>query len=127
MINKLEITGVHLEVNDDLRKYVVKKIGKLDKYMPKHARESVHVEVKLKETKAKTRVERICEVLVHLPHDNITVSEKTASVYAAIDIVEEKLKTQLHKYKEIHGAPRLRQRLTARLKRNQVAVEVEPL
>ena len=119
MINKLEITGVHLEVNDDLRKYVTKKIGKLDKYMPKHARESAHVAVKLKEVKgkAKDRVERICEVVVHLPHENIAMSEKTASVYAAIDITEEKLKAQLHKYKEMHATPKFRQRVIARIKR----------
>jgi putative sigma-54 modulation protein len=117
MINKLEIDGIHLEVNDDLRKYVAKKIGKLDKYVPKHARESVHVVVKLKELKAKTRLERMCEVVMHLPHENITVSEKTSSVYAAIDIVEEKLKTQLHKYKEMHATPRFRQRVLARIKR----------
>jgi len=117
MVNKLEIDGIHLEVNEDLRKYVAKKIGKLDKYMPRHARESVHVVVKLKEMKAKTRLERMCEVVMHLPHDNITVSEKTASIYAAIDIAEEKLKTQLHKYKEMHATPKFRQRMIARLKR----------
>jgi putative sigma-54 modulation protein len=119
MINKLEITGVHLEVNDDLHKYVAKKIGKLDKYMSKHARESVHVVVKLKETKgkAKDRVERTCEVIVHLPHDNLAISEKTASVYAAIDIVEQKLKAQLQKYKELHGTPRFRHRVLAKFKR----------
>jgi putative sigma-54 modulation protein len=117
MVNKLEIEGIHMEVADDVRKYVAKKIGKLDKYMPKHARESVHVTVKLKEVKAKARVEHICEIIVHLPHQNISVSEKTASVYAAIDIVEEKLKTQLHKYKELHAMPKLRHRVLAKFKR----------
>jgi putative sigma-54 modulation protein len=119
MITKLEITGVHMEVNDDLRKYVTKKIGKLDRYMPKHARESAHVAVKLKEVKgrAKDRVEHISEVVVHLPHDEIMLSERTASIYAAIDIVEQKLKAQLQKYKELHSAPRFRQRVLARFKR----------
>lgn len=119
MINKLEITGVHMEVNDDLRKYVEKKIGRLDKYLSRHVRESAHIAVKLKEVKgkAKDRVERICEVIVHLPHGNLTISERTASVYAAIDIVERKLKTQLQKYKELHGTPRLRQRIITRFKR----------
>lgn len=117
MVKKLEIDGIHLDVGDDLRKYVAKKIGKLDKYMPKRVRESVHIAVKLKESNVKTRVERICEIVVHLPQDTITINEKTSSIYAAIDIAEEKLKTQLHKYKEMHATPKFRQRLIARLKR----------
>jgi ribosomal subunit interface protein len=117
MINKLEIEGVHMDVNDDLRKYANKKIGHLDKYISKHARVSAHAEVKLKESKAKNKDERTCEVILHLPKDNIRISESTVNIYAAIDIVEEKLKTVLHKYKALHDNPRLHQRLISRLKR----------
>jgi putative sigma-54 modulation protein len=124
MVNKIEIDGVHMTVDDDLRKYVLKKIARLDKYIPKHARLSAHMEVKLKEGKGKGKTERTCEVLIHLPHDNITVNETTVNIYAAVDIAEEKLKTQLHKYKELHADPRMRQRLMSRLKRASPA-EVE--
>jgi putative sigma-54 modulation protein len=118
MIQKLEISGVHLEVNDDLRKYVIKKIGRLDKYIPKQARDASHAEVKLKEGRAKDKNQRTCEVLLHLPHGNLTVSESTVNIYAAVDIVEEKLKAQLHKYKEQGANIRLRHRFLARLKRS---------
>lgn len=117
MIQKLDISGVHMTVGDDLRRYVMKKIGRLDKYIPKQARASAHLEVKLKEGKTKGKNERTCEVLLHLPHDNVTITETTVNIYAAVDIVEEKLKTYLHKYKEKHAAPKLRQRLMARLNR----------
>lgn len=116
MIKKLEIDGVHMTVGDDLRKYVHKKIGKLEKYVPRNARQSLHVEIKLKEGKSKTRNERTCEAIVHLPHEVITVSETTINIFAAVDIVEQKLKNLLHKYKELHGDPKLRRRLIARLK-----------
>lgn len=115
---KVEISGVHLDINDDLRKYVVKKLGRLDTYAPRHARKSVHMEVKLKEGKAKDKNERTCEVLMHLPQENIIITETTISIYAAIDIAEQKLKMQLHKYKELHAEPKLRQRIVARIKRN---------
>jgi len=121
MIKKLEISGVHMEVGDDLRKYVMKKIGKLDKYMPKHARESVHVEVKLKERNTKGKNERTCEVILHLPKDVLTVVDTTINIYAAIDIVEEKLKDRLRKYKEMHDMPRLRQRLIGRFSHRSAA------
>ena len=120
MIKKLEINGVHMTVGDDLRKYVHKKIGGLEKYVPKHARKSVHVEVKLKESKVKSRDERTCEVILHLPNEVIAVTETTINIFAAIDIVEEKLKKLLHKYKETHASPRLRHRLLSRLKRQSL-------
>ncbi len=120
MIKKLEIDGVHMTVGDDLRKYVTRKIGKLEKYIPKHARNSVHAEVKLKEGKVKTKEQRTCEVILHLPHEQITVSETTVNMFAAVDIVEEKLKNLLHKYKDKHTSPKLRQRLIARLKRQSM-------
>lgn len=119
MIKRFDIDGVHMNVGDDLKKYVIKKIGKLDKFIPRHARASAHAEVKLKEGKAKNKEERTCEVILYLPNETLTVSESTVNIFAAVDIVEEKLKGQLRKYKEKNGNPRLHQRLLARIKRRQ--------
>ena len=44
---KLSIDGVHLGVNSDLEKYVNKKLGKLDRFIPKPMRDSAHAEVLL--------------------------------------------------------------------------------
>src|SRR5690606_21407853 len=103
MIKKLEISGIHTEVSDDLAKYVHKKIGRLDQYMPRHARESAHVEVKLKERKIKARVECTCEVILHLPKEAFTTKETTVNLFAAVDVVEQKLKNHIKKYKQTHG------------------------
>jgi ribosomal subunit interface protein len=117
MTQKLEIDGVHATVNERLHKYVVKKIGNLDKYMSRHVRLSAHAEVKLKEAKAKDKNRHTCEVVLHLPHEIITVKETTMNIYAAIDIVEAKLKNQLKKYKDLHS-PRLHRRAISRFKRS---------
>lgn len=117
MIEKLEIAGVHTELSPELRKYVTKKIGKLDRYLPKHARESAHAEVTLKEAKAKNKKECICEVVLYLPHDKLMTKEATLNMFAAVDIVEAKLKNQLKKYKEKHSLLRLHRRVLARLGR----------
>ena len=117
MISKLEISTVHTDVDKEINKYVKKKIGKLDDYMPKHARKSAHAEVKLKEAKLKARKEATCDVTIYVPDATIQASETTVNMYAAIDIVEEKLKTQLKKYKDQqastakHGARRIRSAL----------------
>ena len=100
MIKKIDITGIHAEVEPDVAKYVKKKIARLDSYMPKHARKSAHAEVRLKEEKVKTKKQSTCEVILYVPGEIITAKETTVNMYAAIDIVEEKLKSQLRKYKE---------------------------
>ena len=120
MIKKLEINGVHAEVDKKLHDYVVKKIGKLDRYMSRQVRESVHIEVFLKERKIKAKKECICEVIIHLPKEKLATKEATMIMFAAVDIVEAKLKNLLKKYKDTHHSAQLHRRLYAKLRRQNV-------
>ena len=120
MIKRLEITGVHLEVGADLKEYVLRKIGKLDSYIPRQARQSAHAEVKLKESKAKNKLSYTCEVILHLPGKIFTLKESTKTIFEAVDILEAKLKIYLKKYKDLHTDPRLRHGLMAQLKRSSL-------
>lgn len=120
MIQKMEISGVHSEVSDDLQKYVQKKIGKLDKYMPRHARESAHAEVKLIVAKSKDKRQNTCEVVLHVPNEVITTKETTMNMFASIDIVETKLKNQLKKYKETHSSLKIRRRLLSKVRNGRI-------
>lgn len=126
MIQKFEVSGVHLAVDDDLRKYVTRKIGNLDKYLARASRPSAHAEVFLKESKSKDKQNATCEVNMHLPHGVISVHETTINLYAAIDIVEAKLKHQLQKYKELHSSGKLRRKLFARVSRSEDFQATEP-
>lgn len=117
MIERLELTGLHTEITANLQKYATKKIGKLDRYLSKHSRISAHAEVILSESKAKNKKDKSCEVILHLPKEVITVKETTINMFAAVDIVEEKLKNQLKKYKDLHENPRLHQRLITKMRR----------
>ena len=116
MITRTEIKGVHLTVDDKLRKYIERKLGGLDRFMSKHSRESAHLEVALKESQPKGGKQCHCDVTLHLPHENIIIKEATINMYAAVDIVEGKLKAQLKKYKETHEQGKLRRKLFARQK-----------
>lgn len=122
MIQNVDITSVHTTLDDELRKYISKKLTTLDKYLPRMSRASVRMEVKLKESKAKDKRDSMCEVVLHLPHETITVSESTINMYAAIDIVEAKLKHQILKYKDSQAPGGLRRRMLSRLARKQPAV-----
>ena len=70
--------------------------------MPKHSRESVHAEVKLSRSKSSDKKQYSCEVILHLPKEQITAKDATLNMFAAVDIVERKLKSQLLKYKALH-------------------------
>ena len=122
MIHKLEISGVHVELDAKIKKYTRLKIGKLDRFMPKRARDSAHAEIFLKERKIKTKKECTCEVVLHLPKETIRVEETTMNMFAAVDIVEAKLKNLIKKYKETHGTLGIRKRVLAKFHR---AVPVE--
>jgi len=102
MIKKLDIHSIHFEVDDNLRKYITKKINKLEKYIINEARDSLHVEVFMEEIKSQKDKKCQCEVVVHLPKEIIRIKEGTVNMYAAIDIVEEKLRIALLKYKDLH-------------------------
>ncbi len=102
MIKRVEISGIHLDVESDLRKYIVKKIKKTERYVPRNLRSSLHVEVKLKEEKTKNKKDCQCEIIMHLPGTNLTAVETTVNMFAACDIVMAKLKSQLEKYSATH-------------------------
>lgn len=117
MLQKFEIQGVHTTVDDSLRKYVNRKIGNLDRYLSKHSRESAHGEVILQERKSKKNDHCSCEVILHLPHQNIVVKEQAMNMYAAVDIVEAKLKQQIKKYKDKHASGKMHRHLFNRFRR----------
>ncbi len=96
---KLDIDGLHDLENKDIAKYIDKKLSALDKYIPRHARKSSHAEVRLREVKSNAKREYFCEVVLHVPGETITAKEATMNMFAAVDIVVEKLKVQVRKYK----------------------------
>lgn len=120
MIRQLDISGVHTQVSDDLRKYITKKVGALDRFVPKSARESMHAQVVLKEQTKKGVKECLCEVTLRLPQETVNCSEGTVNMFAAVDIAELKLRHQLARYKALHGNPRFHRRLIVRLRRKPV-------
>lgn len=116
MIERMELKGVHFEIDENLHKYITKKLGRLDRFMTSHTKASAHMEVALKESKAKIGKLSHCDVKLHLPHETISVKEGTINMFAAVDIAEAKLKMQLKKYKELHNHSKIQRRLFSRLR-----------
>ena len=104
MIENIAISGIKTDVTKDLEKYVQKKIGKLDKHLKRQQRTEIRADVKLSESmSSKAGKKCTCEVILHIPGVRLTAAESTVNMFAAIDIVETKIKIQLRKYKASHG------------------------
>jgi putative sigma-54 modulation protein len=101
MIESIEITGVKYDLDETTKKYVMKKIGRLDRFLPRHARKSVSAEVKLRQINGDHGNKYEAEVVLHVPEKTLTATDSTVNMLAAVDIVEAKIVAQLHKYKEL--------------------------
>ena len=99
MITSIDITGIKYKVDEKTLKYVTQKVGKLDKFLPPHARKSVTADVKLRQVNRDHGNKYEAEVIMHVPNKVVTAKDSTLNMMAAIDIVEAKLITQLRKYK----------------------------
>lgn len=101
MITQVEITGVGAYTADNsTKKYIRKKIGSLERLAPRHARKSMHAEVKIAEVNRDKGNKYEVEVVMSVPGKVLTAKDSTMNVLAATDIVEAKLAAQLRKYKE---------------------------
>lgn len=100
MIASIDVTGIKYTVDERTLKYVTQKIGKLDRYLPSHARKSMTADVKLRHVNKDHGNKYEAEVIVHAPDKIFTAKDSTVNMMAALDIVEAKLVAQLHKYKD---------------------------
>lgn len=100
MITAIDITGIKYEVSTKTQKYVLNKLGKLDRYVPTHVRKSMSASVKLRQVNQEHGNKYEAEVIVQVPNKTITAKDSTMNMMAAVDIVEAKLIAQLRKYKE---------------------------
>jgi putative sigma-54 modulation protein len=118
MIEAIDISGVKYELDGTTKRYVTKKVGRLDRYLPKHARKSATAEVKLKEVNRDHGNKYEAEVILNVPDKTITAKDSTVNMLAAIDIVEAKLVAQLRKYKQTTTPHIGRRSMLSRFKRS---------
>lgn len=100
MITSIQITGINYEPDKNTQKYALKRIGRLDRYLPKHARKSVSATVRLMQVNHDHGNKYQVEAMMNIPGKVITAIDSTSNMMAAIDIVEAKLLSQLHDYKD---------------------------
>ena len=99
MISQIEVTGNKYEVDENTKKYAVKHIGKLDKYLPRHAKKTASARVVISQINGAHDNKYEVEVIVDVPDKTLVAKDQSSNVLAAIDIVEAKLDGQLRRYK----------------------------
>ncbi len=124
MIASVDISGVKYSVNEPTKRYVLRKIGRLDRYLPTHARKSAALDVKLKQVNRDHGNKYEAEVILTVPDKKITAKDSTVNMMAAIDIVEAKLIAQLRKYKQASVAHVGNRRIIGRFKRERAEADI---
>jgi putative sigma-54 modulation protein len=88
----LSVSGHHLEVTPALRSYVQEKIGRVTR----HFDHVIDAHVILTANKVKQKA----EVTLHVPGKDLHCECEQGDLYAAIDVLADKLDRQVLKYKD---------------------------
>lgn len=119
MITNIDITGVGGYVIDEqTKKYITKKIGRLDRMVTRHARKTVSATVRVSQVNRDRGNKYEVEAIITVPDHVIKAKDSTLNVMAATDIVERKLAGQLRKYKQNAIAHVGRRNILAQFKRS---------
>lgn len=90
----LTVKGHHIEITPAIREYVNQKFGRTWRHFD-HVHE-VHVVLSVE------KLLQSAEVTMHLPGKDIHCKSSHADLYAAIDLLADKLDRQVVRYKETH-------------------------
>ncbi|MDP4163162.1 MAG: ribosome-associated translation inhibitor RaiA [Bacillota bacterium] len=88
------IRGENIEVTPAIREYVEKKISKLERYFTETPEANVNVNLKFYQDKTSK-----VEVTIPMPHLVLRAEETNVDMYAAVDLITDKLERQIRKHK----------------------------
>jgi putative sigma-54 modulation protein len=91
---KFTIRGENIELTSAIRDYVEKKVSKLERFLTTTKDTNAHVNLRFNPDKTSK-----VEVTILQPHLVIRAEETNLDMYAAIDVILDKLERQIQKYK----------------------------
>ena len=96
---EFQIVGRKYEIDDELKDYIGRKLGRLDKYFPRaHQPIGMRVEVERHEAANPDKRFRV-KVHVNAPKEELVAETATINPHSAVDVIEAKLKHQIGDYK----------------------------
>jgi len=108
MIENIEVTsGGKLKLDENFKKYAIKRIGKLSKYLPSKTKKGTTAKVVVKEINRPHGNKYEISVALDIPGGKIlTARDEAGNIFAGIDILEAKLSSQIRRFK-IESSPHL--------------------
>lgn len=91
---KYNIRGENINLTDAIRDHIEKKVGKLERYFNEIPEANVHVNLKVNPNK-KAKI----EITIPLPQLVLRAEEEHDDMYAAVDLIVDKLERQIRKHK----------------------------
>ena len=88
----IQITGRNVEVTDSIKSYVNEKVGKVGHYFDNITSTKVILDVE--------KDQQVAEAIVTVPGSEFVAKAEDKDLYAAIDMLEDKLARQLKKHKD---------------------------
>ncbi|KAA8999229.1 ribosome hibernation promoting factor [Affinibrenneria salicis] len=89
---QLNITGHHVEITDALRDFVNSKFAKLEQYFDRIIQVNVILKVE--------KVQQIADATIYVNGGELHATSEEDDMYAAIDLLIDKLARQLTKHKD---------------------------
>ncbi len=100
MIENINTSGKDYKVDEALNKYVEKRLGKLDRYLPRGSKKDVILKVVVaKENKSKNDRYELTATLEIPGGKVITAKDECSNIFAGVDLVEAKLAGQIRRFK----------------------------
>jgi putative sigma-54 modulation protein len=93
---KVNLQSVHFNARQDLQEFVQKKLDKLEVFYDR----ILEAEVILKVENATDKENKVAEVKLVIPGNDLVVKKQSASFEQAVDLASEALERQLKKHKE---------------------------
>ena len=108
MIEKIDISGSNYKIEEPFKKYTIKRIGKLDRYLPRGNKKDVVAKIVVTEVNRAHGNKYEISANLEIPGGKvISAKDECSNVYAGIDILEAKLTGQIRRFK-IESNPHLR-------------------
>jgi len=89
---KIKITGRHIDVSERLKEYAEKRIAKLEKYFQQLI--DIHLILYVE------KLDHAAELVINGDSVQFHAREKAADLYSAIDLLVDKMESQIGRYKE---------------------------
>jgi putative sigma-54 modulation protein len=111
---KIDLTALNIDVTDDLRNHVEKKLGKIEKYFDRSASAQVVL--------SSQRERQIVEITLPLDGFVVRGQEATSDIYASVNLAVDKIERRIERYR----ARFQRRKREGRAQARSLAAQVTP-